>query len=35
MGNSIKELYDYHLVKKNCRCKNILLKSNFQKKIKI
>ena len=31
MGNSIEELYDYDLVKKCCRCKNILLKSNFHK----
>ena len=31
MSNSIKGLYDYELVKKCCRCKNILLKSNFYK----
>ena len=31
MSNSIKELYDYDLVKKCCRCKNILLKTNFHK----
>ena len=30
MSSCIKELYDYNLVKK-CRCKNILLKSNFNK----
>ena len=31
MSNCIKDLYDYDLVKKCCRCKNILLKSNFHK----
>ena len=31
MINSIKELYDYNLDKKFCKCKNILLKSNFNK----
>ena len=31
MSNSIKELYNYDLVKKCCRCKNILLKTNFHK----
>ena len=31
MSNCIKDLYDYNLVKKCCRCKNILLKSNFNK----
>ena len=31
MSNCIKDLYDYNLVKKCCRCKNILLKSNFHK----
>ena len=31
MSNCIKDLYDYELVKKCCRCKNILLKSNFQR----
>ena len=31
MSNCIKDLYDYDLVKKCCRCKNILLKSNFNK----
>ena len=31
MSSCIKELYDYDLVKKCCRCKNILLKSNFNK----
>ena len=29
-----KELFDYDLVKKCCRCKNILLKSNFHKNTK-
>ena len=29
MSNSIGELYDYDLVKKCCRCKNILLKTSF------
>ena len=31
MSSCIKELYDYNLVRKCCRCKNILLKSNFNK----
>ena len=31
MSSSIKDLYGYNLVKKCCRCKNILLKSNFNK----
>ena len=31
MSFSINELYDYDSVKKCCRCKNILLKSNFNK----
>ena len=31
MSNSITDLYDCDLVKKCCRCKNILLKSNFHK----
>ena len=31
MSNCIKDLFDYDLVKKCCRCKNILLKSNFNK----
>ena len=31
MSNCIKDLFDYNLVKKCCRCKNILLKSNFNK----
>ena len=31
MSNSIKELYDYDLVKKCRRCKIILLKTNFHK----
>ena len=29
MSNCIKDLFDYDLVKKCCRCQNILLKSNF------
>ena len=32
MSNCIKDLFDYNLVKKCCVCKNILLKSNFNKK---
>ena len=31
MSNCITDLLDYDLVKKCCRCKNILLKSNFHK----
>ena len=31
MSNCIKDLYDYDLVKKCCRCKLICLKSNFLK----
>ena len=31
MSNCIKDLFDYDLVKKCCRCKNILLKYNFHK----
>ena len=31
MSSCIKDVYDYNLVKKCCRCKNILLKSNFNK----
>ena len=31
MNTCIKDLYDYELVKKCCRCKNISLKSNFHK----
>ena len=31
MGVCNKDLYDYDLVKKCCRCENILLKSTFQK----
>ena len=31
MSNCIEDLYDYNLVKKCCRCKNFLLKSNFYK----
>ena len=31
MSNCIKDSFDYDLVKKCCRCKNILLKSNFKK----
>ena len=33
MINCIKDLYDYDLVKKCCRCKLICLKSNFYKNI--
>ena len=33
MSNCIKDLFDYDLVKKCCRCENILLKSNFYKKL--
>ena len=29
MSNCIKDLYDYELVKKCCRCEIISLKSNF------
>ena len=32
MSTCIKDLFDYDLVEKCCRCKNILLKSNFNKK---
>ena len=31
MSNCIKDLFDYDLVEKCCRCKNISLKSNFHK----
>ena len=31
MSNCIKDLFDYNLVKKCCRCKNILVKSKFNK----
>ena len=31
MSNCIKDLNDYNLIKKCCRCKNILFKSNFHK----
>ena len=31
MSNCIKDLFDYNLVLKCCVCKNILLKSNFNK----
>ena len=31
MSNCIKDLYDYDLVKKCCRCKLICLKCNFYK----
>ena len=31
MSTCIKDLYDCNLVKKCCRCKNFLLKSNFNK----
>ena len=30
MSNCVKNLYDYDVIKKCCRCKNVLLKSNFQ-----
>ena len=33
MSNSIKEIYDYDLVKKLCRSKNILLIANFNRKL--
>ena len=31
MSNSIKDLYDYDLIKKCCRCGIVKLKSNFHK----
>ena len=31
MSTCIKDLFDYDLVKKCCRYKNILLKANFHK----
>ena len=31
MSNCIKDLFDYDLVKKCCRCKSICLKFNFHK----
>ena len=31
MSDCIKDLYDYDLIKKCCKCKNVLLKSNFYK----
>ena len=31
MSACIKDLYDHELLKKCCRCKNILLESNFYK----
>ena len=31
MSNCIKDLCDYDFIKKCCRCKNILLKSNFNR----
>ena len=31
MSACIKDLYDYELVLKCCKCKNILLKTNFHK----
>ena len=34
MSNCMKDLYDYGLVKKCSRCKNILLKSIFHKRSK-
>ena len=33
MSNCIKELYEYDLVQKRCRCSNILFKSNFHKNL--
>ena len=33
MSNCIKDLFDYILVKKCCRCKKICLKSNFYKNV--
>ena len=33
MSSCIKELYDYDLVKKCCRCKPICFKSNFFKNV--
>ena len=33
MSDCIKDLYDYDLVKKCCRCEKISLKSNFHKKL--
>ena len=33
MSNSIKELYDYDLIKRCSKCGNISLKSNFHKKL--
>ena len=32
MSSFIKDLYDENLIKNCCRCKTILLKSNFHKK---
>ena len=34
MSDCIKDLYDYELVKKRCRCKSNCLKSNFNKNTK-
>ena len=34
MSNCIKDLYDYDLVKKCCRCKNILLNFYFHQRSK-
>ena len=33
MSNCFKDLFDYELVKKCCRCKSIFLKSNFYKNV--
>ena len=33
MINCIKDLYDYDMVTKCCRCKSICLKSNFCKNV--
>ena len=32
MSNCIKDLYDYDLINKCSKCKNISLKSNFHEK---
>ena len=34
MSNSIKELYDYDLIKRCTKCENISLKSNFHRNSK-
>ena len=35
MSNSIKDLNDFGLFRKSCKCKNILLKSSFHKNKKM